>query len=308
MSASGMFTIKVPASTANLGPGFDSVGLAVNRYLTLDVSPDSQWSFEAETENLRGLPAGKDNLIYQVAAFVAENHKKSSLPPVNVKLSSDFPMSKGFGSSAAAIVAGIELADYLLDLHLSLKEKARYASLYEGHPDNVAASLYGGLVIGCHQEKETHIVLGGRPEVDIVAVIPSYEMKTDASRGLLPESFPYAKAVEASSISNVLVASLLQHDWDLAGKMMTEDLFHQPYRTQSIPEWETVMTLKESLPIYGVAISGAGPILLCFTPPGKGETVKRKLASSFPGEAVVELLLPAETGVSVDSYKCSAAK
>ncbi|SEA84246.1 homoserine kinase [Thalassobacillus cyri] len=309
MKAEGMFSIRVPASTANLGPGFDSIGLAVNRYLTLYVTPNKEWAFEAISDNLSGLPSGKDNLIYQVAASIAESHGEASLPPVAVQLTSDFPMSKGFGSSAAAIVAGIELADQLLGLDLSLKEKARHASLYEGHPDNVSASLYGGLVIGCHQTNDTHIVLGGRPDIDIVAVIPNYEMKTDDSRGLLPENFPYHQAVEASSISNVLTAALLQNDWELAGKMMSEDLFHQPYRVQAIAEWEKLMYLKESLPIYGVAISGAGPILLCFTHPRKGKSVMRRLAPHFP-DGAVELLQPAGKGVTVtlDSHTCSAAK
>ncbi|MBM7554180.1 homoserine kinase [Thalassobacillus pellis] len=306
MKASGMFTITVPASTANLGPGFDSVGLAINRYLTLKVYDNDEWLFHTKSDNLSGLPSGTENLIYKTAAKVADVYGKE-LPPKLVHVYSDFPMSKGFGSSASAIVAGIELANQLLNLMLTNKEKARLASLYEGHPDNVSASIYGGLIIGCHQEHSTYIVTGGVPEVDILAVIPPNELKTDESRDLLPGQFSYPEAVEASSISNVLVAALIQNNWELAGKMMTEDLFHQPYRASVIPEWERLLALIDELPVYGAAISGAGPILLCFTPSGKGKRIKQKLTGQFQTGYEIELLKADGHGISVTHSADSAA-
>ncbi|UUX34956.1 homoserine kinase [Fundicoccus culcitae] len=278
------FSIKVPASTANLGPGFDSIGLAVNRYLTLSVKPssDDNWTFVAMTEAVKGIPTGKENLVYQVAAAVAADYGQV-LPACRVQMTSDIPLARGLGSSAAAIVAGIELANILLTLNLSMAEKARRASLFEGHPDNATASLYGGLVIGMHDETETQIVFGQTPEIDLVAVIPSYELKTQAARSLLPESMPYKEAVKASAVANVLVAAMLTNQWSLAGKMMMQDLFHQPYRMQVVPELKKSLDLASQLDVYGVSLSGAGPTVMFYVPQGQGQRIQSELSKHFPG-------------------------
>ncbi|PYZ97063.1 homoserine kinase [Alteribacter lacisalsi] len=280
MSRDQMITITVPGSTANLGPGFDSVGMAVNRYLTLSASYGEKWSFYARSPYLEGLPEGEDNLICKVASHIAEGVSRK-LPPCRVELTSDIPMARGLGSSAAAIVAGIELANAILSLNLSVKDKVRIASCYEGHPDNVAASFYGGLVIGTHNDKQTDVISGISPQVEIVAVVPDYELKTSSSRSRLPEKLPFGDAVKASSVSNVLVAALMQNRWDVAGKMMQQDLFHQPYRSAIVPELEKVVTLTASMNVYGVALSGAGPIVMVYVPEGSGSYVRRKLASSL---------------------------
>lgn len=283
MTSDMLFSITVPGSTANLGPGFDSIGLAVDRYLRLDVSQaDDGWKFIPMSEEVAGIPSGKDNLIYEVAASLAADYDKE-LPPCNIHMYSEIPLSRGMGSSAAAIVAAIELADVLLDLNMTIEEKARRASLVEGHPDNVTASLYGGLVIGTHNEEETEVIFGGYPEIEMVAVIPDYELKTKDSRGLLPGEFSYGDAVKASSISNVLVAALLKNRWDVAGKMMMKDLFHQPYRGKVVPELEKGLAIASQLDVYGVSLSGAGPIVLFHAPVGEGQRVKEELDSHFPG-------------------------
>ncbi|MFA9556369.1 homoserine kinase [Evansella sp. AB-rgal1] len=292
-----LFSITVPGSTANLGPGFDSIGLAVDRYLTLQVKKSDTWEFESTSEELEGLPTGKDNLIYQITASIAEDFGRE-LPPCSVSMYSDIPMSRGLGSSAAAIVAGIELADQLLSLDLSVDDKAKRASAFEGHPDNVTASLYGGLVIGSHREDDTNIILGGYPDVEMVAVVPKYELKTKESRGLLPEQLSFREAVEASSVSNVLVAALLQNNWDVVGKMMSKDLFHQPYREAVVPELKVANELAPELPVYGVTLSGAGPIVLFFAHKGKGEFVKNALSEHFNNHAI-QLLKVDTNGVTV---------
>lgn len=291
------FSIRVPASTANLGPGFDSVGMALNRYLTLDIKSSDQWKFTMKSENLEGIPTGKENFIFQVADWISKEYGRE-LPSVEVSMESDIPLSRGFGSSATAIVAGIELANQLLDLGLSIDEKTRWASIHEGHPDNVAPSISGGLIIGSHREEETNIVYAGVPDIDLVAVIPEYELSTKESRNALPEAFSHREAVEASSISNVLVAAILQNNWALAGKMMNKDLFHCPYRMPHIPEWQKAAELVEELPVYGATLSGAGPIILFFAPKGTGKEVKLQLRGHF-NEHRVELLEVDRDGVTV---------
>ncbi|WLR53305.1 homoserine kinase [Bacillus tianshenii] len=290
-------TVKVPGSTANLGPGFDSVGLALNRYTTLEATPSKEWKFIPKSTELEGIPEGKDNLVYKAIEAVAK-YADRTLAPHLVEVSSDIPLSRGLGSSAAAIVAGIELGNQLLRLELEPQEKLRIASLFEGHPDNVAASLYGGLVIGSHRDDDTDVIHGIYPEVDIVVYIPSYELKTEKARSVLPSELPYKEAVEASAISNVLVAAILQNRWDLAGKMMRRDKFHQPYRGELVHEMEEMIALSDELGAYGIALSGAGPTMICFAPVGKGEELTKGLKKHFTNAEVDQLVID-RTGVQV---------
>lgn len=288
MKESDMLKITVPGSTANLGPGFDSVGLALGKYLTLEIKRSEQLCFIPMTQHVMGTPTNEDNLIAKVAIAVAAKQNKQ-LPACEIKVWSDIPMARGIGSSAAAIIAGIELANQLCDLQLTDDEKLRFASLEEGHPDNVGASLFGGLVVGLHQKDQTGIICVKNIEVDVVVVIPKYEVFTSDARNVLPESLDYKTSVEASAISNMLVAALLTNNWELAGQMMGQDLLHQPYRSKLIPEINAVQEKIKDLGAYGSALSGAGPTVITFIEKGKGDYLAEKLASQFL-DCDVELL------------------
>lgn len=296
------FMIKVPGSTANLGPGFDSIGLAVNRFLTLEVIPADEWKFSSASKELAGIPEGEDNLVCEVAMHIAADQGKT-IPPCHVTMTSDIPLARGLGSSAAAIVAGIELANQLLGEPLTAEEKVRYASLWEVHADNVAASVYGGLTIGTHSEDRTFVIEGGVPSLDLIVLVPTKELKTTESRGVLPESLSYAEAIKGSGIANVLVAAVLQGNWEIAGKMMSEDIFHHPYRGELIPHLADVMNVaNEETEAYGVALSGAGPTILCIAPDGQGESIQKILQQRFP-ELQADILKPASEGVVVKKGK-----
>ncbi|MGM0875472.1 MAG: homoserine kinase [Bacillota bacterium] len=280
MKEGEMLKITVPGSTANLGPGFDSIGLALGKYLTLEIKRADQLHFVPMTEHVMDIPTNEDNLIAKVAIDVATKHNKL-FPACEVKVWSDIPMARGIGSSAAAIIAGIELANQLCNLQLTNDEKLRIASLEEGHPDNVGASLLGGLVIGLHQEDQTELVCVKDLEVDTVVVVPKYEVFTSDARNVLPETLDYKTAVEASAISNMLVAGLMTNNWKLVGHMMSKDLFHQPYRSSLIPEINEVQEKILDLGAYGSALSGAGPTVICFIEKGKGDYLAEKLANEF---------------------------
>lgn len=292
------FVITVPGSSANLGPGFDSVGIAVNRYLALEVVQADQWTFQSSSIELAGVPTGEDNLICQVAKHVA-SELGYDLPPCQVTMTSDIPLARGLGSSAAAIVAGIELANQLLDDPLSIEEKVRFSSLWEGHPDNVAASVYGGLVIGTHTEASTHVLYGGVPELELVLLVPSEELMTKKARGVLPKMLEYRQAVRGSGVANVLVAAMLQGNWKVAGEMMSEDVFHHPYRRELVPHLEEVIdVVQQETDAYGAALSGAGPTMLCLAPLQRGKAIQEKLQRRFP-HFQVEVLKPAKEGITV---------
>ncbi|THE09869.1 homoserine kinase [Bacillus timonensis] len=283
------FQIKVPASTANLGPGFDSLGLAVNRYLTLQVEPCNQWEFVPQSAEIADTPTNKENFIYQIAAKVASIFS-CELPPCKVYVNSNIPLARGLGSSAAAIIAAIELVNELCHLQLTNQQKLELACDVEGHPDNVGASLYGGLVIGSHRGSEdTDLIHVSDVSFDMVVVIPPYELKTKDARSVLPTELSYQEAVKASSISNVMVAALLTKNLELMGKMMELDLFHQAYRAKLIPEFNSIHRSAKRAGAFGVAISGAGPTVICFTENGRGKQLKADLSLEFEGYQVEEV-------------------
>jgi homoserine kinase len=291
------FIIKVPASSANLGPGFDSMGVALTLYLSLEVEKSEKWECYSRSEELKDLPSDEQHFICQIALQTAAKYGKE-LHPCKIKIESDIPLARGLGSSASAIIAGIELADYVGELGLTKKEKLLLSTEIEGHPDNVGASIYGGLVIGCYQQGEVDIVPISAISFEMVAVIPQESLLTKDSRGVLPTEFSYSDAIQASSTANVLVGALLSQNWELAGKMMEIDLFHQPYRKPLIPFYDEVENYAKSKGAFGVALSGAGPTILCFCEKGKGELLEQSIQSTFPA-MTAKLLNIDYTGSSV---------
>ena len=201
-------TITVPASSANIGPGFDSAGMALNRYLTLHVAPNEEWIFEHRSLHLPQAPPAEDHFIFNIAGQLAREYH-AALPPCKVVVESDIPLARGMGSSASAVVAGIELANQLCGLALSQSEKLQWATKFEGHPDNVAAALLGGFVITATFDGRVEYFQTANIDVDIVLFIPDFELKTEAARKVLPDQFSRNSAASASGIGNMMVAGLL---------------------------------------------------------------------------------------------------
>ncbi|GGL53470.1 homoserine kinase [Sporolactobacillus putidus] len=290
------FQIRVPGSTANLGPGFDSIGLALNRFLVLNAKRADKWQFHY-LDQPEFHPQLDNNLIYQTAKKLAES-RQGKLPPYSVDVLSDIPLARGLGSSGAAIIAGIELVDLLLDLRLSIDEKAWIACSIEGHPDNVTASLFGGLVVSTQSETGVHSARLPVPEFDFVALIPNCELKTSDARHVLPPSLTFRDAIEGSSVANVLICALLTNDGELAGKMMESDRFHQPYRAPLIPNLDKISQMAREAGAYGTFLSGAGPTLMSLAPKIKSAAVQASLQSAFP-EDECAILSPVGEGVQV---------
>lgn len=275
-------TVKVPASSANLGPGFDSVGVALSLYLVLQAERSNSWEITALTGALKEFPRDEQNYVAQIAITTARMYKQE-MPALKVSVKSDIPLARGLGSSAAAIVAGIELADWFCGLQLSRQEKLRIATMKEGHPDNAGACLFGGFVVGSEVGEEVNLTRLDGIEFDPVLVVPQQELLTEESRDVLPEVVEFKRAVQASAISNQLLAALITQQWDLAGKMMAADLFHQPYRKDLVPFYKEVQEKAAENGAFGVALSGAGPSLLCLAEPGKGAALAKALQNDLSG-------------------------
>lgn len=303
MNDEDMLIIQVPASTANLGPGFDSIGLALNLYLTIEAEKSSQWEIVPLTQELKSFPKDETNFICRTAIHTAALFKRV-MPPCRLKVKSEIPLARGLGSSAAAIVAGIELADSFCGLSLTKQEKLEIAARIEGHPDNVGASLFGGLVIG--QQTDDDVNCASFPDVsfDVVAIIPKEELLTKESRGVLPEILSFQTAVQAGATANLLVASLLSGNWELAGKMMRQDLYHQPYRRQLVPHLDMIEKRALEIGAFGIALSGAGPAVICCTETGKGERAASVLKQLLPKMDMLNLRID-RSGSRVRTEKLS---
>jgi homoserine kinase len=283
-----VFTVKVPASSANLGPGFDSLGVALNLYMEVQAKRSDTWKVTLLSQSLTGFPGDEKNFICQIAIKTAEVYKLE-MPTLHISVKSDIPLARGLGSSAAAIVAGIELADEFCGLQLARHEKLAVASRFEGHPDNAGACLFGGVVVGSQIGDEVDLTLLEQIQFDPVLIVPAQELLTETSRDVLPAMMEFQRSVQASAVANQLLAALMTQNWTLAGKMMGADLFHQPYRKALVPFFEEVHVKALQSGAFGVALSGAGPSILCLAEPGKGEEVAGKLRKCFDGMEIFSL-------------------
>ena len=248
--------IIVPATSANVGPGFDSVGIAVTRYLTIEVlEPADDWFIEHDLG--AGIPTDEKNLLLSTALSIS-----TDMQPHRIKMTSQVPLARGLGSSSSVIVAGIELANQLANLQLSDAEKLRIATEIEGHPDNVAPAIFGNMVIASYIGEDVQYVTADFPSCDLVAFVPSYQLKTSDSRNVLPKEWSYKEAVAASSVANVAIAALLKGDLLTAGRSIELDHFHERYRQSLVKEFPQVKEVAHQHDAYATYLSGAGPTIM----------------------------------------------
>jgi len=271
--------VRVPATSANLGPGFDALGMALSIYLEVRFRPAPRLSIRAEGRDAELIPPTESNLIWQTAVAVSE-HSGRPMPGVELIINNDIPIGKGLGSSAAALVAGVVLADEILglewDRHKILDEAARI----EGHPDNVSAAALGSIVASAiDSDGITRAVRMELPaRYGVAIVVPDFILPTSEARLVLPDSYSRADAVFNIQRSALLIAALLTQTTD-AFHAALEDRIHQPYRLKLVPGLREMLELR--LPgLLGAALSGAGPSVLVFYERGS-ESVVEEFTSIF---------------------------
>jgi homoserine kinase len=255
--------VRVPASSANLGPGFDALGLALGVYLTCTFEPAERLTIQVRGRDANKIPATEDNLIWQTALRVARDVGET-LPRIALEIDNDIPIEKGLGSSAAALTAGVVIADQLLGLHWKPHRILDEAAQIEGHPDNVAACVLGSIVASA-------IDAGGvaravRLELPasygVAVVVPNYELPTSQARAVLPAVYSKQDAIFNVQRSALLIAALATGTTS-AFPAAFEDRLHQPYRYALVPGLEEMVKLRAP-GLLGCALSGAGPSVLVF--------------------------------------------
>ena len=260
--------VKVPASTANLGPGFDSLGMALSLYAWVGLAPARRTRVTLHGDHLEGVPQDKTNLVYEVAQSVFAR-AGVELPELEIEIRSDIPLARGLGSSASAIVGALVAANALIGDPLSEDELFQMATALEKHPDNVGASLFGGVVVSAWDGTRAECVrLDPPPGLAVMAAIPQFELATKKARGVLPETLPLKDAVFNVSHSSLLTAALASGRLDLL-RFAMRDRLHQPYRAPLIPGMETILREACDRGALGAVLSGAGPTLLLLAEAGE---------------------------------------
>ncbi|MGM9571542.1 MAG: homoserine kinase [bacterium] len=258
-----MITIKVPATSANLGPGFDTLGLAVDLYNTIKIEkadkPGIEFLILGEGEGI--LPAGRENIVYRAMEQV---FAKVGIYPDGylITLDNAVPLSRGLGSSAAAIVGGLVLGNCLTGELLSREDILDLATKIEGHPDNVAPAVFGGLVVSClEEERVVHLRLDIPENLQAVVAIPDFHLSTEKARKVLPKSIPFADAVFNISRVGLLTAAFATGNLAVL-EAAAQDKLHQNYRKPLIPGIDDVFKAAREAGAKAVMLSGAGPSIL----------------------------------------------
>ena len=255
-----MLEIIVPATTANIGPGFDTLGLALNLYNKFYIT---------EIENGLEITGCDDdyknenNLIYTSMQYFYNKVKPDKIPTgVKIDICTNIPLGRGLGSSATCIIAGVIAANILSESNLSKKEILNIATEIEGHPDNIAPALFGNMIVSLYENNEVYYnVLDIPDELIFCAIIPDFELSTSLARSVLPSEIPHKDGVYNISRVSLLISSLINKNFDLI-KIACHDKLHQIYRSPLIENYNDIVSKLYNLESIGVFLSGSGPTIM----------------------------------------------
>ena len=282
-----LITFKIPATSANIGSGFDSVGLALNLYNEIhiyenDNSKKIEFEIFGEGENEI---SKKDNMIYSAMKLVFKKLKSKPNKGYVIKCINRIPLSRGLGSSSAAIIGGLLCSNFILGNKLKIeKDILNMAVQIEGHPDNVAPAILGGIVSGVVKKEEDFKYIKIKPPKNLKAIvsIPDFYLSTEIARNILPKEITRKDAIFNISRAALLTSALFSNRLDLL-EIATEDKIHQDYRAKFIPNLNQLFKETKKAGAYSVTISGAGSSILALAKDDKNiiEKVSKAMHSSF---------------------------
>jgi homoserine kinase len=284
-------TVTVPATTANLGAGFDCIGAALSMHNQFQfqaaASTDPSLTLHVEGAEAHRVQADSSNLVYKTFCHVFQ-HLRQDPPPVTLQIKLGVPLARGLGSSATAIVGGLLGANALAGSPLSHEDLMTMAIALEGHPDNVVPALLGGCRLAAADDQGHWTVCDIPWHFDIIPVvaIPNFELSTEAARRVLPQHYSRADAIYNVAHMGLLIRGLAtgRADW-VTGSL--GDRIHQPYRQTLIPGYDAVAAAAASVGAYGTVISGAGPTLLTLCPPDRTQAIQAAMERAWVEQGII---------------------
>ena len=290
-------SVRVPASTSNLGGGFDCVGVAVDRWLTASVVASEDGDSRRVTMNRSGALANLDepperDLLHKGFTLVCELRERPVPKLLDYDVSSTIPVARGLGSSSAALIAGAMLANESLGLDLERDEIAALCAHEEGHADNIGPAVFGGAVLGVRTKERKYAFssLELHPEIALVFAVPELEIATSIARAVLPASLPYATTVMAIAKSAALVQGLRTRDGALLAYAL-DDVLHVPYRRELLPGYDSVVAAAVGAGAFGATLSGSGSAIVAVAPIDTasqiGSAMQRRWSEMSKGAEVI---------------------
>ena len=277
--------VRVPATSANLGPGFDALGLALALHNEVTLEEADRVSVAVEGEGSGRLDEGAKNVVARGAALAFEIAGRA-FPGVRLHCVNRIPLSRGLGSSAAAWVGGLIAANALMGEPLDQDALLAAATRAEGHPDNVAAAILGGLTVSCADgPRVTAVSLAVPREIEWVVLVPETESSTREARAVLPESVPRVDAIFNVQRVSLFLAALAAGRVELLALAM-QDRLHQPYRLRLFPWMDAVAAAGREAGALGCVLSGAGPAMLAAVRRHGGESIARAMERSLRGAGI----------------------
>lgn len=273
-------TVHVPATSANLGPGYDCLGLALGLHNEVTLALADGPGVVIDGEGSDTLPRDDTHLVLGAAQAAAEAAGER-LAVLSLRQVNRIPLARGMGSSSAAIVGGIVAANELLDLGLTEREMLDVATDVEGHPDNVAPALLGGLTVCCTLDDGRVLVerMDVAEGLSCVVAIPDFEVATHDARKALPETIDHADGVFNLCRVGLIVAALVSGNFAVLGEA-TRDRLHQPYRAHLVPGMDEAIAAALDAGAHGAALSGSGPTVAAFISES-GEEVGAAMVNAF---------------------------
>ncbi len=265
-------TVRVPGTSANCGPGFDCLGLAATIYndLELTLLKEENLIIDAHGDGAETIPTDEKNIIWKAARMILDRSGNGDkFKGAILKMQNNIPMSRGLGSSAAAIVAGLTAANEIVGKPFTKKDILKFATEIEGHPDNVAPAIYGGFTIST-VDKFNVQTFSFLPKIrlKLIVAVPDFPLSTRIARQVLPKTVSMKDAVFNVSRASMLVAALMQGKENFLTTAF-DDAIHQPYRTKLVPGMQEVFQAAKKEGALGVCLSGAGPCLIAFSTTNK---------------------------------------
>jgi homoserine kinase len=274
-----MISVRVPATSANLGPGYDAVGLALSLSMRISLDRAPAPSIEVSGTGADLIPRGPEHPAYRAARFVAEIVGDSDAH-FHLVQENDIPPTRGLGGSAAALVGGAVAANEMFGGQIAAPDLLNIVCELDGHPDNAAPALLGGLVIGTLTPEGVSAVRLEPKDLKAVVAVPDFAVSTTAARRALPEKIPHRDAAFNVGRSGLLLGALATGEYHLL-RVAMQDRLHQPYRSHLVPGLEAVIEAALTNGAYGACLSGSGPTVLAFACGAKARKIAAAMRTAF---------------------------